>query len=89
MLPVHSTCKITIRGAFDERWTEYLGDVVLDVDINEGQVRTVTLLGQPPDLSAFIGMLTFFSDLGFPLIACEYQEAGAFELPTTYAGTCA
>ena len=74
MSPAYATCEISIRGAFDVIWTDYLGDMLLHADVNAGQVRTTTLFGQPPDLAAFIGALSLLADLGFPVIGCEYHR---------------
>ena len=48
--------------------------MVLRADVEAGQIRTTTLFGEPPDLAAFIGMLSLLADLGFPVIGCEYQQ---------------
>lgn len=60
-------------------WTDYLGDMLLHAEVEAGQVRTTTLFGKPPDLAAFIGMLSMLADLGFPVIACAYQRINAEE----------
>ncbi len=73
MPTAHSTCQISIRGAFDVQWADYLGDMLLHADVEGGQVRTTTLFGQPPDLAAFIGAISLLGDLGFPVIGCAYQ----------------
>ena len=71
------TCKISICGSFDVHWADYLGDTLLRVEVVEGHIRTTTLFGKPPDLAAFIGMLSLLSDLGFPVVECEYHRAEA------------
>ncbi len=70
----HVTCKISIRGSYDFFWADYLGDMVLHADVEAGEIRTTTLFGEPPDLAAFIGMLSLLADLGYPVIGCEYQQ---------------
>ena len=75
----NATCQISIRGSFDVLWTDYLGDMLLHAEVEAGQVRTTTLFGTPPDLPAFIGMLSMLADLGFPVIACAYQRIDAEE----------
>ena len=79
MPPTDATCQISIRGSFDVLWTDYLGDMLLHAEVEAGQVRTTTLFGKPPDLAAFIGMLSMLADLGFPVIACAYQRINAEE----------
>jgi hypothetical protein len=81
-----ATCKVAIRGSFDVHWGDYLGDMWMYADVAEGRVRTTTLFGKPPDLAAFIGMLSVLADLGFSVIACEYHRA---ELMPATAGDSA
>ncbi len=68
-------CRITIRGSFDVKWADYVGEMMVDVQVAEGRIRTTTLLGQPIDLAAFLGAIHMLVDLGFPVMACEYQQA--------------
>ena len=68
-------CRITIRGSFDVKWADYVGEMMVDVQVTEGKIQTTTLLGQPIDLAAFLGAIHMLVDLGFPVMACEYQEA--------------
>ena len=74
------TCKISIRGSYDLFWADYLGDMVLRADVKSGEIRTTTLLGEPPDLAAFIGMISLLADLGFPVIDCEYHQVDGQEI---------
>jgi len=64
-----------IRGSFDVKWADYVGEMMLDVQVAEGKIQTTTLLGQPIDLAAFLGAIHMLVDLGFPVTACEYQQA--------------
>jgi hypothetical protein len=79
MPQTRATCKVTIRGSFDVRWVDYLGDMLLHAHIAEGHVQTTTLFAKPPDLAAFIGMLTGLADFGFLVIACEYRRPDVSE----------
>ncbi len=45
-------CKIIVSGPLTERWTDYLGELVGDTEIEGGQIQTFTLIGQPYDLIA-------------------------------------
>jgi hypothetical protein len=53
--------------------------MLLDTNVQEGQVCTTTFRGHPPDLAAFLGMLNLLSNWGVSVIACEYQEGAPFE----------
>ena len=68
-------CSITIRGSFDVKWADYVGEMMVDAQVANGQIQTTTLLGQPIDLTAFLGAIHMLVDLGFPVMACEYQQA--------------
>ena len=75
MSPVPAACRISIRGAFDRRWADYLGEMLVDMDVQAGQICATTVSGHPPDLPAFIGMLNLLTNWGVSVIACEYQES--------------
>ena len=74
-----ASCKIMIRGSFNMSWADYVGDMLVHVQVTEGKIQTTTLFGQPIDLSAFLGTLHMLVDLGFPIIAFEYQQADLVE----------
>ena len=79
MSPVHATCQISIRGAFDVHWEDYLGEMLLHAEVTAGQVRTTTLFGEIPDLAAFVGALDLLQNLGFPVIGCEFRRVNLEE----------
>ncbi len=79
MPQAHATCKIVIRGSFDLSWADYVGEMLVDVQVEEGKIRTTTLFGLPVDVAAFLGTLQMMVDLGFPVIAFEYQQADPIE----------
>ena len=68
-------CKIALCGPLNERWADYLGDMLLTLDVTDGHIQTTILIGRPPDLSAYIGMLNAIANLGFTVIAAEYGQA--------------
>jgi hypothetical protein len=83
MSPVLPNCQISIRGAFDRRWSDYLGEMLLDMVVQEGQISITTFSGHPPDLSAFIGMLNLFNDQGAAVIACAYRQSDPLQIEQT------
>jgi hypothetical protein len=70
-------CCITIRGSFDVKWADYVGEMMVDAQVADGEIQTTTLLGHPIDLTAFLGAVHMLVDLGFPVMACEYRQADA------------
>ena len=85
----YADCKIVIRGSFNLNWADYVGDMLVHVQVEEGTIRTTTLIGHPVDLAAFLGTLHMLIDLGFFVMAFEYRQAGpiaaAIENNTDYA----
>jgi hypothetical protein len=75
-------CKIILSGPLTERWADYLGDLLVDVEVEKGQIQISTLIGRPPDLTAYVGMLNVLSNLGFTVISTEYiSKASSSEIP--------
>ena len=68
-------CSITLRGSFNVKWADYFGEMLIGVQVAEGEVQTTTLLGHPIDLTAFIGAINTLADMHFPVIDCEYHQA--------------
>ncbi len=56
-------------------WADYVGDMLVQLQVEEGTIRTTSLIGHPIDLSAFLGTLHMLIDLGFPVVAFDYQQA--------------
>lgn len=71
-------CKIIVSGPLTERWADYLGDLLVDMEVEKGQIQTSLLIGRPPDLTAYIGMLDVLSNLGFTVISAEYASKAPF-----------
>ena len=76
MSQCRARCKITLRGSFNVKWADFFGEMLVGVQVAEGEVQTTTLLGHPIDLTAFISTLNILNDRHFPILACEYQQAG-------------
>jgi hypothetical protein len=68
-------CKITLRGSFNVKWADFFGEMLVGVQVAEGEVRTTTLLGHPIDLTAFLGAINTLADRHFPITDCEYHQA--------------
>ena len=79
MLQPHARCRIVIRGSFDLDWADFVGGMLVHVQVKEGTIFTTALIGQPIDLEAFLGTLHMLIDLGFPVMAFEYQQVDPLE----------
>jgi len=75
MSQIQNSFRIELRGTFDVRWADYLGDMLTHVEADEGKRPTTTLYGHAVDLAAFLGSLNTLVDLGYPIINFEYQNA--------------
>jgi hypothetical protein len=75
MLPPRAICQITIRGLFNLDWADYIGEALVDVQVQEGRVSTTTLISHPIDLAALLGILQLLVDRGYPVTALEYRHA--------------
>ena len=61
-----------------------VGDLLVDTEVEKGQIQTSTLIGQPPDLTAYVGILNVLSNLGFTVISAEYtSKAPSSEVAAT------
>jgi len=75
MARAHDSFKISLRGPFDVRWADYLGDKLMHAETTEGKLQITTLFGYAVDLSAFLGVLHTLIDLGYPVVSFEYRQA--------------
>jgi len=72
-------CKIELSGWFDLDWAGYVGDMLVREQVEQGAIRSTTLVGHPVDLEAFLGILHMLIDRGFSVQAFEYQHATSRE----------
>lgn len=67
--------KIELNGSFVMNWADYLGDMQVHEQIEQGTVQSTTLVGHPRDLEACLGLLHMLVDRGFPVRGFEYRQA--------------
>jgi len=72
-------CKIELSGWFDLDWPAYVGDMLVREQVEQGAIRSTTLVGHPVDLEAFLGILHMLIDRGFSVQAFEYQHVTSSE----------
>jgi hypothetical protein len=73
----HNSFKISMQGSFDVKWADYIGDKLVHVETDDKKIPTTTLFGYSEDLSAFLGLLHTFIDLGFPVVDFEYHQGNS------------
>ena len=69
-----ATYRICIRGALDDRWSEYLGGMRLNRRKLRDQLITTELVGPLFDQAALLGVLNALYDMHFPIISVTYLE---------------
>lgn len=71
--------RICIQGILDKNWSDYCGGMTIEHESDPKQNAMTILTGRLADQSALIGVLNWLHDLGCPILAVEYKEAG--EMP--------
>jgi hypothetical protein len=69
--------RIELSGSFDVNWADFFEDMLVREHVEQGIVRSTTLVGHPRDLEAFLGTLHMLIDRGFQVRAFAYSQAGA------------
>ena len=66
---------IRVQGELDASWCEHFGTELLTVQVDESGSPATTLISEPVDQSALIGMINHLNSLGIPLISVECLPA--------------
>lgn len=74
MTQAHNSFKISMQGPFDVKWADYVGNKLVHVETDDKTIQTTTLVGYSVDVSAFLGILHTFIDLGYPVVDFEYHQ---------------
>lgn len=62
---------IRIEGQLSEGWSEYFGAQSVSVEVDEAGLRSTTLISEPVDQSALIGIINHLNSLGLSVISVE------------------
>ena len=73
---------IQINGKLGESWSEYFGAQSVSVDVDEAGRSTTTLISEPVDQSALVGMINRLNGLGLPVISVGCLQAPVPDTPT-------
>jgi len=70
--------RISIQGIriLDKNWSEYCCGMTIEHESDPKRYTMTILSGRLVDQSALIGVLNWLHDLGCPILAVEYKEAG-------------
>jgi hypothetical protein len=66
---------IRVRGSLGESWLAYFGAQSISVDVDESGASSTTLISEPVDQAALIGMINLLNGLGLPLVSVECLAA--------------
>ena len=66
---------IRINGRLSESWLEYFGAQSMSVEVDEAGVSTTTLISEPVDQAALVGMINHLNGLGLPVVSVECLPA--------------
>ncbi len=63
--------RICIQGELDESWSEYFCAKSISVEVNEAGNAITSLISEPMDQAALVGLVNKLNALGIPLISVE------------------
>jgi hypothetical protein len=66
---------IRVGGRLGESWLTYFGAQSISVEVDEAGLSSTTLVSEPVDQSALIGMINLLNGLGLPLVSVECVPA--------------
>ena len=67
---------IRVKGALDERWSDYVQGMRIRRFRQSGDVDISVLTGELPDQAALLGVLTSLYNMAFPLLSVELVYRG-------------
>jgi len=68
---------IRVEGTLSESWSEYFGAQSMSVEEDEAGLSSTTLISEPVDQAALVGMINLLNGLGLPLVSVECLPAPA------------
>ena len=68
--------QICIQGTLDKNWSNYCGGMTIEHKSDPKRGAMTILTGRLADQSALVGVLNSLHDIGCPILAVEYVEAG-------------
>ena len=66
---------IRIEGRLGESWSEYFGAQSISVEEDETGLSSTTLISEPVDQAALVGMINRLNGLGLPVVSVECLSA--------------
>jgi hypothetical protein len=66
---------IRIQGELNEDWSEYFGAQSMSVESDKAGFAVTTLISEPVDQAALIGMINCLNGMALPLVSLECLPA--------------
>ena len=66
-----ATYRIRVKGYLEDRWSDRLGDMTIEVTKQAEGARETTLVGRLADQAALLGVLNALYGLHLPLLSVE------------------
>ena len=63
--------RIRIQGKLGDTWMEYFGAQSMSVEVDEAGLSSTTLISEPVDQAALVGMINHLNGLGLPVVSVE------------------
>jgi hypothetical protein len=76
---------IRIEGRLGESWLEYFGARSMSEEVDEAGRYSTTLISEPVDQAALIGMINRLNGLGLPVVSVECVSAPGENGPSNEA----
>ena len=67
--------RIRIQGKLGDTWMEYFGAQSMSVEVDEAGLSSTTLISEPVDQAALVGMINHLNGLGLPVVSVESVPA--------------
>jgi hypothetical protein len=72
---------IRINGRLGESWLEYFGAQSMSAEEDEAGQHTTTLISEPVDQAALVGMINHLNGLGLPVVSVECVQTASKDEP--------
>ncbi len=76
---VPQVCRIRIDGELSEGWSEYFGVQSMWVEADKAGLCSTTLISEPVDQAALVGMVNHLNGLGLPSVSTSLRSHESFD----------
>jgi hypothetical protein len=73
---------IRVQGVLEKIWCEYFATQSISVKVDEAGLSSTTLISEPADQAALIGMINHLNGLGLPLLSVQCLPAAVENEPS-------